>query len=103
MVFLPRRIVQALSVALVVGACASGGSGRVRVIIPRGASFRAASDSLAKAGLVRWPRAFRAFARVTGNDREIKAGTYLLDRGTSWGNLVKALTGGAGIVSTITI
>jgi UPF0755 protein len=93
-----------LAVAVVfTSSCGGSGSGRVRVIIPRGATFRAATDSLARAGLIRWPGVFRAYARLTSNDRGIKAGTYIFERGASWNQLVRALAGGEGIVATVTI
>jgi UPF0755 protein len=74
-----------------------------RVIIPRGASFSQATDSLAKARLVGWPKMFRLYGRVTGGDRNIKPGTYLLKPGTPWSDIVSALNGGHGLVNTITI
>src|SRR5687768_995960 len=55
-----------------------------RVIVPRGASFAQATDSLAKAKLVGRPRLFRLYGRLTGGDRNIKPGTYLLKPGTPW-------------------
>ena len=74
-----------------------------RVIIPRGASFTAATDSLADAGLVGSRRIFRLYGRVMGGDRNIKPGTYLLKPGTPWRDIVKALNGGRGLVNTLTI
>jgi UPF0755 protein len=74
-----------------------------RVIIPRGASFADAADSLSKANLVGWRKMFRLYARVTGGDRNIKPGTYLLRHGTPWPSIISALHGGHGLVNTITI
>jgi UPF0755 protein len=74
-----------------------------RVIIPRGASFADAADSLSKANLVGWRKMFRVYARVTGGDRNIKPGTYLLRHGTPWSDIIAALHGGHGLVNTITI
>src|SRR2546423_1205597 len=74
-----------------------------RVIIPRGASFADAADSLSKANLVGWRKMFRVYARVTGGDRNIKPGTYLLRHGTPWKDIIGALHGGHGLVNTITI
>jgi UPF0755 protein len=74
-----------------------------RVIIPRGATFANAADSLSKANLVGWNRVFRLYARVTGGDRNIKPGTYLLKHGTPWKDIISALNGGHGLVNTITI
>ena len=74
-----------------------------RVIIPRGASFADAADSLSRANLVGWRKMFRLYARVTGGDRNIKPGTYLLRHGTPWKDIISALHGGHGLVNTITI
>ena len=74
-----------------------------RVIIPRGATFAEAADSLSRANLVGWRKMFRLYARVTGGDRHIKPGTYLLRHGTPWKDIISALHGGHGLVNTITI
>ena len=73
------------------------------MIVPRGASFAQAADSLARTGLIGSPRLFRLYGRVTGGDRNIKPGTYLLKRGTPWADIVEALNGGKGLVNTVTI
>lgn len=53
----------------------------VRVIIPAGSTFRAATDSLAHAHVISTPGLFRLYAKARRRDRDIKAGTYLLRRG----------------------
>jgi UPF0755 protein len=98
-----------LRAALAVGCCVLAACGQTpygastRVIIPRGASFAEAADSLSKANLVGWRKMFRVYARVTGGDRNIKPGTYLLKHGTPWKDIIAALNGGHGLVNTITI
>ena len=89
--------------ALLLGACDGPHGNAVRVIIPRGASFRAAADSMAAAGVVGSPFAFRVYARLNGRDRQIQAGTYLLRPGTHWSDLVAEMNGGVGIVNRVTI
>jgi peptidoglycan lytic transglycosylase G len=71
--------------------------------VPQGASFRAAADSLAKAGVIQAPALFRLYAKVRGGDRRIKAGTYLLRRGSSWNGVLTALREGKGLMFTVTI
>jgi UPF0755 protein len=89
---------------VLVAACSGSPHGRpARVIIPRGATFGQATDSLAKAKLVGWPKMFRLYGRLTGGDRNIKPGTYLLKPGTPWSDIVGALNGGHGLVNTVTI
>ena len=75
----------------------------VRVVVPEGSTFRAAADSLAHAGVIGRPRLFRAFARFSGGDRSLKPGTYLFRRGTPWRDVLAALTGGEGLVRSVTI
>lgn len=75
----------------------------IRVIVPRGATFSQAADSLGEAGLIGSRRGFRLYGRVWGGDRNIKPGTYLLKPGTPWRDIVKALNGGRGVVNTLTI
>jgi UPF0755 protein len=93
-----------IAACALVSACSGQPHGAAtRVIIPRGASFAQAADSLARTGLIGSPKMFRLYGRVTGGDRNIKPGTYLLKHGTPWKDIVSALNGGHGLVNTITI
>lgn len=87
----------------VAAACGGEDGPPRRVVVPQGASLRAAADSLARAGLVEYPRLFRLYAAATGKDRAVRAGTYLLAPGASWGALLTALTEGRGLVRGVTI
>lgn len=85
-------------------ACAGQPRGApVRVIVPRGATFGQATDSLAKSGIVGSPKLFKLYGRIVGGDRNIKPGTYLLKYGTPWNDVISALNGGRGLVNTVTI
>jgi UPF0755 protein len=75
----------------------------VRVIVPRGASFGQAADSLASTGVIGSRKLFTLYGRLTGGDRNIKPGTYLLKHGTPWTAIISALNGGHGLVNTVTI
>jgi UPF0755 protein len=102
--FRPDRRSALVAACLLALACAGQPHGAAtRVIIPRGASFGQAADSLARTGLVGSPRMFRLYGRLTGGDRNIKPGTYLLKHGTPWKDIISALNGGHGLVNTITI
>lgn len=90
-----------LAAALAVAAC--GGSGTTRVVIPPGATFRVAADSLHRAGVIGSTRLFRLYASLRGHDRRIRAGTYVMSRGMSWPAVVSALTQGTGLIRTVTI
>lgn len=101
----PRR--RALRVGCLVLAflagCRGGGTGEARVIIPRGASFGVAAESLAKAGVVQNAKAFRLYAKMLGGDRSIQAGTYVFQRGASWGKVLDDLRGGRALEHSITV
>ncbi|HEX2778961.1 MAG TPA: endolytic transglycosylase MltG, partial [Gemmatimonadaceae bacterium] len=85
-----------LVLATLLAVACGGGTGTVRVVIPPGATFRVAADSLARAKVIGSARLFRAYASLGGHDRRIRAGTYLMSRGMSWSAVVSALTEGTG-------
>lgn len=92
------------TVLLASAACTSSPHGApVRVIVPKGASFATATDSLHRAGLVGNSFFFRLYARIKRADRNIKPGTYLLKPGTPWQDIVEVLNGGRGLVNSVTI
>ena len=99
---LRHRARGALLVVLVGAACSGDATSR-RVVIPSGASFRVAADSLAAKGIIRFPRVFAWYASLTGKDRAIKAGTYQLTSSQSWGEVLGDLGAGRSMVHTITI
>ena len=93
-----------LAACVFVAACAREPHGApVRVIIPRGASFGQAADSLSHDGVIGSAKLFTLYGRVIGGDRNIKPGTYLLKHGTPWNSIIDALNGGHGLVNTVTI
>jgi UPF0755 protein len=100
-----RRLAGAALIVLAATAsgCGSGHGAAVRVTIPPHGTMRAASDSLAKAGVIHFARLFRVYASLRGGDRTIKAGTYLLHRDAGWNFVLDALRAGKGIVHIVTI
>lgn len=101
-----RSVLIAVSASLYLGgpiSCWSPEGAPIRVIIPKGASFREATDSLHEAGLVGPKRIFKLYARIKKADRNIKPGTYLIKRSTPWADIIGALHGGHGLVNTMTI
>lgn len=98
------RVALLASLALGIAAACGGGDGPpARVVIPQGSSFRAAADSLSKHDVVGNVTLFRVYAKLTGSDRNIKPGTYVLRRGSSWGEVLSALREGRGLVAGFTI
>ncbi|HXV85155.1 MAG TPA: endolytic transglycosylase MltG [Gemmatimonadales bacterium] len=70
------------ALAFAVVACGAGTPpDPVRVTIPRGATLQSVAESLQAGGVVPSARSFRLYARLTGRERAIPAGTYDLHRG----------------------
>jgi UPF0755 protein len=65
--------------------------------------MRIAADSLAHAGVISLPWAFRVYAYMRGHDRAIRAGTYALHKDAGWGFVLDALRSGKGLVHVVTI
>ena len=86
-----------------IAACGGSSAPPVRVTIPTGATMRAAADSLKTSGVIGSPRMFRFYAKLRRSDRGIRAGTYLLSPGESWGTILGALRTGKGIVDIVTV
>ena len=97
------RATCALGLAVVLACGGSVDASPRRVIIPAGSSFRATTDSLVNAEIIRSPRLFRIYATVRRLDRGVKPGTYLLRPGTSWATVLRSLNAGTGIVRTLTV
>lgn len=94
----------AVSALTGVTACGDAPDGEpVRVVVPNGASLRTAADSLESAGVINSSRFFRWYAALGGRDRSIKAGTYALQPGQPWKEVLQALTDGSGVLATVTI
>jgi UPF0755 protein len=93
----------ATSLATSLAACGGGSGPSVRVTIPPRSSMRAASDSLAHAGVIRFPRLFRLYASMRGGDRTIRAGTYALHKNGGWGYVLGELRSGRAIIYVVTI
>ena len=102
LIWVRRVAASVLSFGLLVG-CGSNPGKPVRVTVPPGATLASAADSLARAGVIESPRLFRLYAKVRRDDRSIKAGTYMLPRGSSWAAALDALRGGKGLVRIVTI
>ncbi len=95
-----------LTAALCTTVIACGGAAddkTVRVVVPAGASLRSAADSLERAGVINSSRLFRWYAAIGGRDRSIQAGTYALQPGQPWKDVLQALTDGSGVMLSVTI
>ncbi|MBL0890211.1 MAG: endolytic transglycosylase MltG [Gemmatimonadaceae bacterium] len=107
----PIRRLALLAAGIVIGAAlmsevrgsADADGSAARVVIPPGASMRAAADSLAAHDIIGSTRLFRWYASFRGNARAIKPGTYLLPPGAGYATVLDALVNGKGIMTTVVI
>lgn len=81
----------------------AGSAARVTVTVPSGAGLSAVADDLEEKGLVRSSFAFAMHARWNGQDRLIRAGTYVLRPSMGAGDILDVLTGGEHHEVSVTI
>ena len=77
--------------------------GEAVVEIPQGATFQQVAGVLQAQQVIGRPLLFRAYARVRGLDRSVKAGTYRLWRGAPYGEVLGILTDGRMVTYPMTI
>ncbi len=73
-------------------------SAGVRYQLRPGTSLKTLSMNLYDQGLLRYPILFNLLARLHGSTHELKAGIYLLPRGTTPGRLLDQFTSGSGLL-----
>jgi UPF0755 protein len=71
--------------------------------VPPGASFAQVTDTLHARGLVGAPKLFRAFARIRGYDRSVRAGQYQVPAAIRWAPLLDRLVEGRVVTVVLTI
>ncbi len=79
------------------------GGDPVRFTVPRGSGFGTVTDTLESRGLIRYPLAFRLYARYKGAERSVKPGVYETEPGLSWDDLLDKLVRGDVIQLTVVI
>jgi UPF0755 protein len=103
---IPRRLPLPLAGLLFVGliACAGDPVGDpVEFTVPPGAGFSQVTDTLVAHELVGHPTAFRILARVRGDDRSIRSGTYRVPSDIGWRALLDQLVAGRVVTVPLTI
>lgn len=115
---LPSRLAGALlvlSVILPAAGCEGAGRGDasgdppgaggelVRFTVPQGAGFRQVTDTLVTRDLVGNALLFRVYAKVRGDDANVRAGHYAVAAGAGWGSLLDDLVAGRVETMPVTI
>lgn len=73
------------------------------VIIPRGATYYQALDTLVARGVVKNRDWFSVYARIRGLPSNLKSGVYSFERDAGWSDVVTALKSGRGLEARFTV
>lgn len=73
------------------------------VVIPQGATVRAAAESLAAHGVINSPTWFRIVSRLKGADRRLQQGVYAFHRGEGTSSAIEALVSGRAVLQRFTV
>jgi UPF0755 protein len=76
---------------------------KIMVIIPRGATYVQALDSLEARGVIKNRDWFSFYARVRGLPSNLKSGIYTFERDARWRTIVSALKTGRGLEVRFTV
>lgn len=83
---------------------AAAGSDAVQTVeIKHGSGVKSVAKLLSSRGLVRDPLVFRAWAKLTGGEREVKAGTYAISPGMSAPRILSVITDGREMTIRVTV
>lgn len=98
-----RRLLLAVLTAAACTGAPPPGAPVERVIIPRGATFTAITDTLVARGLVESPGWFRFVARIRGLDRAARSGIYDIPRGSGTLAILGILRTGRSVAQRFTV
>ena len=76
---------------------------RIMVIIPRGATYYQALDSLESRGVIESRDWFSLYARLRGLPSNLKSGVYTFAKDESWSSVVSTLKSGRGLEVRFTV
>jgi len=76
---------------------------QIMVIIPRGATYYQALDSLESRGIIKSRDWFSLYARVRGLPSNLKSGIYTFPRDAGWSEVVSTLKKGRGLEVRFTV
>ena len=100
---LPAGQVTALAVLTIACGGPDPHLGNERVTIPRGATLSAVADTLHAHRVIRSPRLFKLYATASGRQRDIQAGTFEFQIGSSMGQVLETLVSGTEVLESLII
>ncbi len=74
-----------------------------RITVPRGASLSAVAETLSRRGIIGSPRRFKLYAKATGREGNIQAGTFELPKGASMRLVLRTLVSGTEALETLVL
>jgi UPF0755 protein len=97
-----RAALAAVLIGLGVAGCGGSPEGEpVRFTVPQGSGMIAVADTLASRDIIGNATLFRLYARYRGVERSVKPGTYEMQRGTAWSDILDRMV--AGDVVTLNV
>ena len=95
----------ALLLGLSLATCEDPQGDPVPIIVPRGASLHQVADTLAARDILdrRMRPLFRAYVRLRGADRDVRAGQYEFRRRERWSHVLSDLTSGRVVTVRLTV
>ena len=98
------RVVAVWLAGMTVSACSGAAPGpAVEIVIPSGATFGEAVDSLAAHRVVTRTTLFGLYARLKGADTRIRSGRYSMRPGTEWSQVLRDLIEGRVVTEPMTV
>jgi len=100
-----HRSILSITFIAVVSACSdTAPQGEVeRITVPRGASLSAVAETLSQRGVIGSPRLFKLYAKATGREGDIQAGTFELPKDASMRLVLRTLVSGTEALETLVL
>jgi UPF0755 protein len=75
----------------------------VRITVPPGATLSAVAETLSERGVIGSPRLFKLYAKVTGREGDIQAGTFELPKSASMRRVLQTLVSGTEVLEALVL
>ncbi len=82
---------------------AGGDQTKKNVLVKPGQGFSVTTKNLLRAGVIENPFKFKLLARITGQDKHVKAGEYLIPGGISPSGVLEILVDGKVVLHRLTV
>ena len=97
------RLCASLVISSFLAGCGGAPGAPVEIVVPSGATLTQVADTLLSRGVISAKLPFVLFARMRGDDHNIRSGRYLLPTNSSWRGALDPLTRGSVVTVPMTI